>query len=186
MSLTSYQNKRNFTNTVEPKFSKYKSGNELRFVVQRHQASHLHYDFRLEIGGVLKSWAIPKGPSLNPKDKRLAIRVEDHPYDYIHFKGEIPEGNYGAGRVTIFDEGTFEFYENKPQKSLLEALKDGDLKFRLNGNILKGAFSLLKLKNSNPDHWLLIKHRDEFSVSSKFNIEKIVSKQRLKEDLMEA
>jgi bifunctional non-homologous end joining protein LigD len=186
MNLKSDQNKRDFTFTLEPPPSKSKDEKEMRFVVQRHEASHLHYDFRLEMDGVLKSWAIPKGPSLNSKDKRLAIRVEDHPCDYIHFEGEIPEGNYGAGTVSIFDEGTYESIENKPQKSLLEALKDGDLKFRLNGNILKGAFSLLKLKNSNPDHWLLIKHRDEFSVSSKFNIEKIVSKQRLKEDLMEA
>lgn len=184
MSLTSYQNKRDFTITVEPQFSKYKSGKELRFVVQRHQASHLHYDFRLEMGNVLKSWAIPKGPSLNPKDKRLAIRVEDHPYDYINFEGEIPDGNYGAGIVHVFDVGTYESLANNQEKGLLAALKEGNLKFRLKGNILKGDFSLLKLKKSDPNHWLLIKHQDEFSISGRFDIEKLASKP-LKEKLKE-
>ncbi|WP_423148229.1 DNA ligase D [Rubrolithibacter danxiaensis] len=174
MTLQKYLEKRDFTQTNEP-ISGKKKGKELRFVVQRHHASHLHYDFRLEMEGVLKSWAVPKGPSLNPKDKRLAMMVEDHPYDYRTFEGVIPEGNYGAGVVTIFDEGTYESLEGKnDEKALLKGLYSGNLKFRLKGKVLKGEFALVKLKDAEPNSWLLIKHKDEFAVDKKFNSEDLV------------
>ena len=108
MSLKDYQSKRDFKQTSEPKGKSESSAGKLKFVIQRHAASRLHYDFRLEMDGVLKSWAIPKGPSLNPDDKRLAMMVEDHPYNYRTFEGTIPAGNYGAGEVEIWDEGTYE------------------------------------------------------------------------------
>lgn len=173
--LEKYIHKRNFGKTSEPRSGKKNSGGELRFVVQRHHASHLHYDFRLEMEGVLKSWAVPKGPSLNPNDKRLAMMVEDHPYSYRTFEGIIPEGNYGAGVVTIFDEGTYEAIEGKDQeKALLKGLHSGSLKFRLHGKVLKGEFALVKIKNSEDNSWLLIKHKDEFAVTKKFNSEDLV------------
>lgn len=166
MALTVYKKKRSFQNTPEPEGGKA-SGSTLRFVVQKHAASRLHYDFRLEMEGVLKSWAVPKGPSLNPEDKRLAMMVEDHPYDYRTFEGIIPEGNYGAGTVIVWDEGSYEALEpgNKKdqEKSLLQQLKKGSLKFRMNGSKLKGEFALVKLKNAEDNAWLLIKHRDQYA-----------------------
>jgi len=181
MGLREYIKKRNFNNTAEPEGIKARSKGNLKFVVQRHHASHLHYDFRLELDGVLKSWAVPKGPSLNPKDKRLVMMVEDHPYNYRNFEGTIPKGNYGAGLVTIFDEGTYEsLIPESGEKELKRGLAAGDLKFRLYGKILKGDFALVKLKNSNDNSWLLIKHRDEFSVDGEFNSEDIVS-EKIKE-----
>src|SRR6187399_2415324 len=137
MSLVKYKTKRDFSKSPEPGGVLKKSKGKLSFVVQRHKASRLHYDFRLELDGVLKSWAVPKGPSLNPGDKRLAMMVEDHPYDYRKFAGTIPEGNYGAGEVEIWDEGNYTpLIENaklSPEKELLKELKAGDLKFVLHG-----------------------------------------------------
>src|SRR5262249_48096160 len=141
MALTVYKKKRSFKETPEPTGGKAR-GSELHFVIQKHAARNLHYDFRLEMEGVLKSWAVPKGPSLNPVDKRLAMMVEDHPYDYRNFEGIIPKGNYGAGTVIVWDEGTYESLEpgKKPEqeKILLKQLKAGSLKFSLHGKKLKG------------------------------------------------
>src|ERR1043165_5227734 len=138
MSLVKYRQKRSFSNTPEPEGGK--PGKEaLRFVIQKHAASHLHYDFRLEMEGVLKSWAVPKGPSLDPEVKRLAMMVEDHPYDYRNFEGIIPKGQYGGGTVIVWDEGTYEpFDENdepvrEQEKHLLHQLHSGKLKFTLHG-----------------------------------------------------
>ena len=173
MALTIYKKKRSFKNTPEPTGGKPR-GSLLRFVVQKHDASRLHYDFRLEMDGVLKSWAVPKGPSLNPQDKRLAMMVEDHPYDYRTFEGIIPEGNYGAGTVIVWDEGYYEALEGtskkEQEKILLQQLKKGSLKFRMHGKKLKGEFALVKIKGREENAWLLIKHRDEFA--SEFDITK--------------
>jgi bifunctional non-homologous end joining protein LigD len=178
MTLQKYKEKRHFKDTPEPKASTRASKGELKFVVQRHAASHLHYDFRLEMEGVLKSWAVPKGPSLNPDDKRLAMMVEDHPYDYRTFEGVIPEGNYGAGIVEIWDEGTYhaigETDAKKSEKMLLEELEKGSLKFVMHGKKLKGEFALVKLKNAESNAWLLIKHRDQYAVDA-YNSEEHVS-----------
>ena len=169
MALNLYKKKRSFKNTPEPTGGKA-SGATLRFVVQKHDATRLHYDFRLEMEGVLKSWAVPKGPSLNPEDKRLAMMVEDHPYDYRTFEGIIPKGNYGAGTVIVWDEGTYEALEpggkKDQEKSLLQQLKKGSLKFKMHGKKLKGEFALVKLKNSEQNAWLLIKHRDEYATNA--------------------
>jgi bifunctional non-homologous end joining protein LigD len=130
----------------------------MRFVVHEHHASHLHYDFRLEIAGVLKSWAIPKGPSMNPTEKRLAVMVEDHPLEYGDFEGIIPEGHYGAGPVLIWDSGEF-----KPEGDLENSLAKGKLVFTLNGKKLKGSFSLVLMKGrGSGNDWLLIKGKDSF------------------------
>jgi bifunctional non-homologous end joining protein LigD len=175
MVLTLYNKKRNFKETAEPEGKVKKSVSKLSFVVQRHKASRLHYDFRLELDGVLKSWAVPKGPSLNPKDKRLAMMVEDHPYDYKNFAGEIPEGNYGAGIVEIWDEGTYNDIENSSKdiavKKLRAGLKAGNLKFQLFGKKLKGEFALVKLKTTEDNSWLLIKHNDDYAVNTDYNSE---------------
>jgi bifunctional non-homologous end joining protein LigD len=160
MALEEYKRKRDFKQTPEPA-GKVEKGDRRRFVVQKHRATRLHYDFRLEIGGVLKSWAVPKGPSLDPADKRLAMQVEDHPVSYFDFEGTIPEGNYGAGTVMVWDMGTWE-----PQGDIAQMLQKGDLKFRLNGQKLKGDFALVHMKARRPGskgtEWLLIKHRDAY------------------------
>lgn len=177
MALTAYNQKRNFKETTEPGGKIKKSASELIFVVQRHKASRLHYDFRLQLDGVLKSWAVPKGPSMNPKDKRLAMMVEDHPYDYKDFTGIIPEGNYGAGIVEIWDKGTYCDIDNSPkevaEKKIRSGLKSGDCKFQLFGKKLKGEFVLVKLKGKDDNSWLLIKHNDKFAVNTEYDSEDI-------------
>src|SRR6266404_1736377 len=130
--LAEYRRKRHFAETPEPRGKKARKDEKV-FVIQKHAARRLHYDLRLEVGGVLKSWAVPKGPSLNPGDKRLAVHVEDHPFEYRNFEGTIPEGNYGAGEVIIWDQGT---YEPEGALSAAEQIERGELKFRLHGNIL--------------------------------------------------
>ena len=174
MSLKEYHKKRSFKNTSEPKdrvgHDKNKKTKNLIFVVQKHQASHLHYDFRLEMKGVLKSWAVPKGPSMNPADKRLAMHVEDHPFDYKDFEGNIPEGNYGAGTVIIWDQGIYEpatSVSNEDQeKELLKSFYSGSLKIKLKGKKLKGEFALVKATGRGDNSWLLIKKNDEFATES--------------------
>ena len=138
------------------------------FVVQKHDASRLHYDFRLEMDGVLKSWAIPKGPSTDPATKRLAMMVEDHPFDYRNFEGIIPQGQYGGGTVIVWDEGTYEPIEEikgkaAQQKYLLEQLKSGSLKIKLHGEKLKGEDALVKTHGMGDNAWLLIKHNDAYA-----------------------
>ena len=162
MGLDEYWEKRDFKKTSEPKGSKPKATRKHRFVVHEHHASILHFDFRLEIGGVLKSWSVPRGPSMNPEDRRLAVQVEDHPIEYVTFEGDIPEGQYGAGRSLIWDTGTFE-----PEgEDSLEAWRQGSLKFTIDGDKLKGEFNLFKLKgrerNGKPQ-WLLVKKRDRYA-----------------------
>jgi len=180
--LEHYHQKRNFEQTAEPSGTlKTNTGTRRKFVVQRHHASRLHYDFRLEIDGVLKSWAVPKGPSLYPQDKRLAVQVEDHPIDYAGFEGTIAEGNYGAGTVTIFDEGYFEPLENDSEKQLLNDLKVGSLKFKLHGDKLQGEFALVRIKGDDGKSWLLIKHQDEYAVKKVYNAEDFVAKSVKKE-----
>lgn len=165
MALKKYNAKRNFKQTAEPKGKVKKGKGELIFVIQKHHASHLHYDFRLEAEGVLKSWAVPKGPSLNPDDKRLAMMVEDHPYDYKDFEGNITEGNYGAGNVIVWDMGTYTSTEHPEDgdKAILDGIKKGNVKITLKGKKLKGDFDLVKLKNGKQENaWLLFKRKDKY------------------------
>jgi bifunctional non-homologous end joining protein LigD len=168
MSLEKYVAKRDFAKTDEPKSGKSSDRNKLHFVIQKHDASRLHYDFRLEMEGVLKSWAVPKGPSTDPKTKRLAMMVEDHPYDYKDFEGIIPQGEYGGGTVIVWDEGTYEPIEaikgkKAQEKHLLHQLKKGSLKIKLNGEKLHGEFALVKTYGMAENGWLLIKHNDDYA-----------------------
>lgn len=167
MSLIEYHKKRHFQKTTEPSGKVKKSSPKLQFVIHKHNASHLHYDLRLEMNGVLKSWAVPKGPSLNSQDKRLAMMVEDHPFDYKDFEGIIPAGNYGAGQVIIWDEGYYQPSELTGQevnKQLLAELYKGHISFILKGKKLKGEFSLIKMRNSKKgNEWLLIKKNDKYA-----------------------
>jgi bifunctional non-homologous end joining protein LigD len=178
MSLSLYNKKRNFSQTPEPAGKETKKANALVFVVQKHDASSLHYDFRLQMEGVLKSWAVPKGPSLNPADKRLAMLVEDHPFDYRKFEGSIPEGNYGAGTVIVWDEGTYELLDGESlsvkeqEKKLLEDLKRGSLKIKLSGKKLKGAFALFGVKrDTTGKQWLLVKKGDEWATDEDVTVQ---------------
>ena len=176
MALEEYKKKRRFDETPEPppKIEK-KTGH--RFVVQKHDATRLHYDFRLEMDGVLKSWAVPKGPSLDPGDKRLAMQVEDHPVSYFDFEGIIPEDNYGAGTVMVWDVGTWQPLSPVPvngkyvpgtDAEAAAMLAKGDLKFRLKGKKLNGDFALIKMRGRRPgskgNEWLLIKKHDDAAV----------------------
>ncbi|GEM_PF-305783 len=176
-SLKEYNAKRDFDNTKEPKGGAVRKSKKLRFVVQRHHASRLHYDFRLEMDGVLKSWAVPKGPSLCPKDKRLAVMVEDHPLSYRTFEGEIAKGNYGFGTVSIFDAGYYNaLNKGDGEKELLDALDKGSIKIVLHGKKLKGEFALVRIKNPQEDNaWLLIKHQDKYAADEGYNAEDEVS-----------
>lgn len=164
--LRKYQQMRNFGVTPEPEGKERPRRGKLPiFVVQKHAASHLHYDFRLEIEGVLKSWAVPKGPSYDPSTKRLAMMTEDHPYEYAAFEGVIPAGNYGGGNVIIWDEGKWEHLG--PAKTAAESVRKGEIKFRLDGKKLKGEWVLIHLRGRNrkENEWLLVKHRDEWATS---------------------
>jgi bifunctional non-homologous end joining protein LigD len=167
VSLREYRKKRRFSETAEPKGKTGPREGDLRFVVQKHEASRLHYDFRLELDGVLKSWAVPKGPSLDSRDKRLAIKVEDHPLEYRKFEGTIPEGNYGAGTVMVWDQGTYGPVEDVDAKTFLTQMRDGlakgHVRFVLYGTKLRGQFSLVEIKGRQKNGWLLIKHADAFA-----------------------
>lgn len=158
--LSAYHQKRDFSKTLEPEGKVEQEQDRLRFVVQHHLARKDHYDFRLEWGGVLLSWAVPKGPSYDTRDKRLAIKVEDHPLEYRNFEGTIPKGEYGGGVVMLWDEGYWE-----PYGDVDEGLSEGMLKFTLYGKRLKGRWVLVRLKKKgdSKDNWLLLKERDEYA-----------------------
>ena len=171
MSLKKYREKRNFKISPEPQGNpkKEKAKPDLIFVVQKHRASQLHYDFRLEYDGTLLSWAVPKGPSLDPSVKRLAMQVEDHPIDYAKFEGVIPKGEYGGGTVMVWDIGTW----TSEQSDVEAALKKGDLKFTLHGKKLRGSWVLVRTRGrfggSSKPTWLLIKHRDKYASDADIN-----------------
>src|SRR5258706_2840317 len=165
-SLSSYRKKRDFGITSEPKGTVARPGKRLAYVIQKHAATRLHYDFRLELDGALKSWAVTKGPSLDPQVKRLAVEVEDHPVSYGSFEGIIPKGQYGGGTVMLWDEGTW-----APITDPRQGLEKGKLEFKLHGKRLHGEWTLVRMrprdketykkKNGGRNNWLLIKHRDE-------------------------
>ncbi|WP_372919482.1 DNA ligase D [Salegentibacter sp.] len=173
MGLEDYIKKRNFKDTPEPG-ADYSDENRGRFVIQRHQASRLHYDLRLEMEGVLKSWAVPKGPSMNPKDKRLAIHTEDHPVKYLDFEGTIPKGNYGAGVMKIWDRGTFQSADGT-EDNLPEQLESGNLKIKFKGQKIRGEFALVKTSRGE-DQWLLIKKKDDYSTDLDYDAEVFAEK----------
>ena len=163
--LAEYRRKRDFTRTREPQGGGRKKSPKLAYVIQKHAASRLHFDLRLELDGVMKSWAVPKGPSLDPSVKRLAIHVEDHPIEYNAFEGSIPEGEYGGGTVMIWDQGTYTAAGDvdDPEAALREGYAKGDFKFVLRGKRLKGSWVLVRTRGwgGRKEQWLLIKHRDD-------------------------
>ena len=161
-SLKKYREKRDIEKTPEP-FTSEKVSDKPRFVVQKHDASKLHYDFRLEVNGVLKSWAIPKGPSTDPSQKRLAVPTEDHPVDYIDFEGVIPKGNYGAGTVIVWDTGTYHNLNEKEghEVNMEESVDKGHVDIWLEGHKLKGGYALIRTGKGNRKFWLLLKKKDE-------------------------
>lgn len=188
MSLRDYQKKRDFKKTAEPsgRADEGIRSSQSIFVVQKHDASHLHYDLRLEVNGVLKSWAVPKGPSLDPSQKRLAMMVEDHPYSYRNFEGQIPEGSYGAGEVIVWDYGTFTVGEKDKKerdKYILAGLKEGKITFELHGQKLQGSFALVKMHGTDEKAWLLIKHHDQFiNDKDDFSTASVLSDRQLTRD----
>src|SRR3954452_13509453 len=165
--LAEYRRKRDFTRTEEPPGGSAASKQKLAFVIQKHAASHLHYDLRLELDGVMKSWAVPKGPSLDPTVKRLAMQVEDHPIEYNTFEGTIPKGEYGGGTVMVWDRGTYTYGGTNPdpEEGLRGGLQKGDVKFILNGKRLKGSWVLVRTRSdsSGKPQWLLIKNKDDYA-----------------------
>jgi bifunctional non-homologous end joining protein LigD len=175
--LSEYRKKRDFTKTREPAggaksatrvgtSARKKRTPTLHFVIQKHAASHLHFDFRLELDGVMKSWAVPKGPSYDPRVRRLAMEVEDHPIEYNTFEGTIPQGEYGGGTVMLWDRGTYEAESGGGVEALRDGYARGDLKFVLHGKRLRGGWVLVRMKRPGRPQWLLIKHRDEFARST--------------------
>ena len=166
--ISTYNAKRDFSKTSEPAGSRGKSSKNLRFSFQMHDASHLHFDFRLEVDGVLKSWAVPKGPSTDKKIKRLAIRTEDHPLNYIDFEGTIPEGSYGGGTVMLWDIGTYENITEKDGKirDIAESIDKGHFLIRLQGKKLNGNYAMTRI-NEKEGQWLLVKMDDEYVNSRK-------------------
>ena len=173
--LSDYRRKRDFTKTREPaggtttskSAPRKKRAAALHFVVQKHAASQLHFDFRLELDGVMKSWAVPKGPSYDPSVKRLAMEVEDHPIEYNTFEGTIPKGEYGGGTVMLWDRGTYEAENGGGVEALREGYARGDLKFMLHGERLQGGWVLVRMKRPGRPQWLLIKHRDEYATNAR-------------------
>src|SRR5690349_14679512 len=173
--LSEYRRKRDFAKTREPaggattskSAPRKKRAPALHFVVQKHAASQLHFDFRLELDGVMKSWAVPKGPSYDPSVKRLAMEVEDHPIEYNTFEGTIPQGEYGGGTVMLWDRGTYEAENGGGVDALREGYARGDLKFMLHGERLRGGWVLVRMKRPGRPQWLLIKHRDEYASNAR-------------------
>lgn len=166
MSTDDYTSKRDFSKTSEPKGdSQFKKGSKPIFVIQKHDASNLHYDFRLEIGGTLKSWSVPKGPSTDPSEKKMAIPTEDHPIDYAWFEGTIPQGEYGGGTVMIWDRGSIKNLKKDDdgnEISLLKSYEMGTVEIELKGEKLQGGYALIKMKSGNmKGNWLLMKMDDE-------------------------
>jgi bifunctional non-homologous end joining protein LigD len=166
--LAEYRRKRDFTRTAEPEGGPARPRQKLAFVIQKHAASHLHYDLRLELDDVMKSWAVPKGPSLDPSVKRLAMEVEDHPIEYNTFEGTIPKGEYGGGTVMLWDRGTYTYggTDPDPLEGLRRGYAKGDFKFVLHGKRLRGSWVLVRTRRDDKgrSQWLLIKHRDEYAV----------------------
>ena len=169
--LNKYNEKRNFDKTPEPQGIVKKNSKKLLFVIQKHHATALHYDFRIEVGGVLKSWAVPKGPSVNPSDKRLAMPTEDHPISYSKFEGLIPNNNYGAGPVIIWDRGT---YENIKPESTEECLKRGLIEIEMNGEKMKGKYALVRGRPQKRTPWFLVKMKDDYAHKEYKNSEKSI------------
>src|SRR5436190_17898960 len=171
-SLKEYRRKRNFAKTAEPSGKSSNNGESLGFVIQKHDASRLHYDFRLELDGTLKSWAVPKGVPFKKGEKRLAMQVEDHPVEYKDFEGTIPKGEYGGGTVMIWDQGTYEAVGDHPQKDL----EQGKLRITLHGTKLDGEWTLVRMKSAADNEWLLIKSDEDMRpISKKRDNECVVS-----------